>query len=162
MTEHEVTVHTFREDTFFPKIERVVATILARDKVVTPIDVLVKMGLLDSKRLDDWRRGEVPFLEMVIDCNLNRLTRLLQILRFHAHELNLIPSVTVYKQRGKDPKRYLQFTKMGNPQLEEAYSRHFVWPGKGPFHPPDRTIKRPHNRNAHWETHKDGSQNQTP
>ena len=36
---------------------------------------------------------------------------------------------------GKGPKQRLRFTKTGDANLEEAYARHFVWPGKGPFHP---------------------------
>ena len=60
----------------------------------------------------------------------------LRILRFHAHDLKLMPSTTAYMRWGKGPKKRLRFTKTGDPKLEEAYSRHFVWPGKGPFHPP--------------------------
>jgi hypothetical protein len=78
----------------------------------------------------------VPYLERVIDCNLPRLSRVLRILRFHAHDLNLKPSMTVYMRWGKGPKQRLRFTRTGDPNLEEAYSRHFVWPGNGPFHPP--------------------------
>jgi hypothetical protein len=37
---------------------------------------------------------------------------------------------------GKGRKHRLGFTKTGDPKLEEAYARHFVWPGKGQFHPP--------------------------
>lgn len=130
------TVDTFRDDPLFPRIERAVAAILAEGKVVAPVDVLVGMDLLSSEGLEDWRRGRVPYLEKVIDCNLTRLSRLLRILRFHAHDLNLVPSVTVYNRWGKGPRRALCFTKTGEPRLEEAYARHFVWPGKGPFHPP--------------------------
>ena len=36
----------------------------------------------------------------------------------------------------KGPKQRLRFTKTRDPGLEKAYARHFVWPGKGPFHPP--------------------------
>jgi hypothetical protein len=75
----------------------------------------------------------VPYLERVIHCNLTRLSRLLRILRFHAHELKLVPSSTVYMRWGKGPKQRLRFTKSGDPKLEEACGRHFVWPGKGPF-----------------------------
>ena len=99
-------------------------------RVGDPVDVLVHMGLLGPKRLEDWRRGRVPYLEKVIDCNLNRLSKLLRILRFHAHDLKLVPSTTVYVQWGKGPKQRLLFTKTGDRKLEEAYSRHFVWPGK--------------------------------
>jgi hypothetical protein len=35
---------------------------------------------------------------------------------------------------GKGPKRWLQFTKTGDPKVEEAYATHFVWPGKGLFY----------------------------
>ena len=83
-----------------------------------------------------WRRGRVPYLERVINCNLTRLSRLLRILRFHAHDLNLKPSWTAYMRWGKGPKQRLRFTKTGEQKLEEAYATHFVWPGKGPFHPP--------------------------
>lgn len=65
-----------------------------------------------------------------------RLSRLLRILRYHAHDLRLAPSATVYRRWGKGPKQRLRFTKTGDPKLEEAYARHFVWLGKGPFHLP--------------------------
>jgi len=42
----------------------------------------------------------------------------------------------MYMRWGKGPKQQLRFTKTGDGKLEEAYSLHFVWPGKGPFHPP--------------------------
>jgi hypothetical protein len=133
-----VSVETFRDDPLYPKIVRAVAAILQNGKVVAPVDVLVKMDLLAPGRLEDWRRGRVPYLEKVINCNLTRLSRLLRILRFHAHDLRLVPSTTVYMKWGKGPKRRLRFTKTGDSKLEEAYSRHFVWPGKGSFHPPVR------------------------
>jgi hypothetical protein len=127
---------TFREDPLYPKIVRVMAAILQSGKVVAPVDVLVGMDLLAPEHLKDWRYGRVPYLEKVINCNLTRLSRLLRILRFHAHDLKLVPSVTVYKRWGKGPKRRLRFTKTGDPKIEESYARHFVWPGKGLFHPP--------------------------
>jgi len=129
------TVATYRDDPLYPRIERAVARILANGKVVAPVDVLVGMGLLAPEKLEDWRRGRVRYLEAVINCNLMRLSRILWILRFHAHDLNLVPSFTAYVRWGKGPKQRLRFTKTGDANLEEAYARHFVWPGKGPFHP---------------------------
>lgn len=129
-------VSAYREDPLYPRIVRAVETILQHGKVVAPVDVLIGMGLLKAEHLEDWRRGRVPYLEQVIHCNLTRLSRLLRILRFHAHYLKLVPSVTVYMRWGKGPKQRLRFTKTGEPKIEEAYARHFVWPGKGPFHPP--------------------------
>jgi hypothetical protein len=131
-----VTVTTFCSHPLYPRIERVVAAILKAGKVVTPIDVLVGMDLLTRDDVEDWRRGRVAYLERVIRCNLTRLSRLLRILRFHVHNLNLVPSATVYMRHGKGPKQRLRFTKSGDAKLEAAYATHFVWPGKGSFHAP--------------------------
>jgi hypothetical protein len=132
----ELSLETYRDDPLYPRIARAVERILARGKVVAPVDVLVRMGLLAPKRLEDWRRGRVPYLEKVIDCNLTRLSRLLRILQFHAHDLKLVPSMTAYNRWGKGPMQRLRFTKTGDRKLEEVYRRHFVWPGRQPFHPP--------------------------
>ncbi len=94
-------VEDFRADPLLPKIERAVASILAKGNVVAPVDVLVAMHLLAPDGLEDWLRGRVPYLEQVIRCNLTRLSRLLRILRFHAHDLNLVPTQAEYHRRGK-------------------------------------------------------------
>ena len=135
-TRPTVSIDTYRDDPLYPRIERAVEKLLARGKVVAPIEVLLHMRLLEPGQIEDWRRGRAPCLEKVIGCNLTRLSRLLRILRFYAHDLNLVPSGTVYMRRGKGPKTRLRFTKTGEPKLEEAYARHFVWPGKGPFRRP--------------------------
>ena len=138
-----VSVDHYRDDPLYPRIVQAVEPLLARGKVVAPVDVLIGMGLLDPAKLEGWRRGRIPFLEEIIDCNLTRLSRLLRILRFHAHDLKLVPSATAYMRWGKGPRQRLRFTKTGDGKLEEAYSRHFVWPGKGPFHPPVPGPKSP-------------------
>jgi len=51
------TVASYRDDPLYPRIERAVTSILAKGKVVAPVDVLVNMGLLTPETLDDWRRG---------------------------------------------------------------------------------------------------------
>jgi hypothetical protein len=128
----KLSVDTYCNDSLYPRIIHSVAAILQSGNVVAPVDVLVGMGLLTVERLDDWRRGQVPYLEQAIDCNLTRLARLLRILRFHAHDLNLVPSVTAYMRSGRGPKERLRFTKTGDRKLEQVYATHFVWPGKGP------------------------------
>ena len=130
------TITSYRDDPLYPRIARAVDALLSSGNVVTPVDVLIGMGLLTREQLEDWRRGRMPYLERIIDCNLARLGRLLRILRFHAHDLNLEPSWTAYMRWGKGPKQRLRFSKSGDPKVEEAYATHFVWPGKGPFHPP--------------------------
>lgn len=132
----QVGVDNYRDDPLYPRIVRAVVPLLERGKVVAPVDVLVDMGLLEREHLEDWRRGRTPYLERVIDCNLSRLSRLLRILRFHAHDLNLKPSPTVYVRWGKGPKQRPRFTKTGDPGVERAYSTHLSLAGEGPFHPP--------------------------
>ena len=129
----QVIVDDFRADPMFPKIERVVADLLVNGNVVTPIDVLVSMGLLTPTHLNDWRFGRVPCLEGVVTANLTRLSRLLRILGHYAHDLNLKPSWTAYMRYGKGPKQRLRFSKTGDPGLEKAYATHFIWSGKAPF-----------------------------
>jgi hypothetical protein len=48
------TVNDFRRDPMFPRIERAVAAILADGKVVVPVAVLVKMGMLAPRDLENW------------------------------------------------------------------------------------------------------------
>lgn len=84
------------------------------------------MGLLEQRDLDQWRNARVPYLEKVIKCNLAKASRILRILRLHAHDLNLKPSITVYQRKIDGRKIPLQFSKSGEKNLEEAYSRHFV------------------------------------
>ncbi|MBE2253386.1 MAG: hypothetical protein IAE78_27910 [Myxococcus sp.] len=122
----------FKADPLYPRIVRAVDGLLRRGNVVAPIEVLVEMELVRREQLEDWRRGRVAFLEGVINCNLSRLGRLLRILRFHAHEVNLKPGWTAYMRWGRAKQR-LRFTKTGEPKLEEIYATHLVWPGKMPF-----------------------------
>jgi hypothetical protein len=121
-----VSLETYRDDKYYPKIVDAVACILNRRDFVSPIDVLVEIGLLDDENVTRWKRGDVDYLERAIQCNLSKASRILRILRFHAHDLNLGPSITVYKHG----RRMLQFSKSGARPLEEAYSRHFVVIGK--------------------------------
>lgn len=120
----------------FSRIERAVLEILATEKVVAPLEVLVRMGVLRAEDVEAWRFGRVPFLEQVIQGNLSKLRRFLRILGFFCHDLKLTARQTAYMRWGKGPKRPIRFTKTGEPRLERIYARHFVWPGKGPFQLP--------------------------
>jgi hypothetical protein len=71
--------------------------------------------------------------EQVVHCHLSRPSRLLRTLRFNAHDLNLVPTQTMYRRHRNGPKQALRFTKTGDPNLEAAYARHFVWPGRHGF-----------------------------
>lgn len=102
--------------------------ILSEKGFVAPVEVFVHLKLLSRADLADWRFGRVPYLEKVIHCNLSKGGRILRLLRFHAHDLNLKPSHTAYVKWGKGKRSPLRFSKTGDPNLEEAYSRHFISP----------------------------------
>jgi hypothetical protein len=125
----KVTVDNYREDKYYPKVVRAVEAILAKGDVVTPIDVFVHMDLLRKTDVESWRFGRVPYLEKVIHCSLGKASRILRILRMHVHDLNMRPSQTAYVKWGKGHRTPLRFSKAGDPNLEEAYSRHFLAPG---------------------------------
>src|SRR5207253_7280194 len=48
-TMKQVTVITYRQDPYYPRVVRAVANILARADVVAPVDVLLEMGNLTPK-----------------------------------------------------------------------------------------------------------------
>jgi hypothetical protein len=123
----------YRHDPLYVRVASATEAILRRGRVVTPVEVLIAMSLLTREHLEDWRRGRIPYLERVINCNLPRLARLLRILRFHAGEIHLKPSFTAYMRWGRGPKSRLRFTKTGDPGLEEAYATHFVGRGSEPL-----------------------------
>ncbi|MFC1788978.1 hypothetical protein ACFLZE_03590 [Thermodesulfobacteriota bacterium] len=122
-----VTVNTYRKDKYYPRVVRAVGKILVCADVVAPTEILIEMGNLSKKNYEAWRKGQVPFLERVFEGNLSKANRILRIIGFHAHDLNMVPKITHYHQWGKGKKRALQFSKSGDKKLEEAYSRHYLW-----------------------------------
>jgi hypothetical protein len=125
----KATVANYRDDKYYPRVVRAVEAILAAGDVVTPIDVFVQMELLSKADVEEWRFGRIPYLEKVIRCSLGKTSRILRLLRMHIHDLDMRPSQTAYVQWGKGPRTPLRFSKSGDPNLEEAYSRHFLAPG---------------------------------
>lgn len=118
----KITLSNYRDDKYYQRVVAAVAVLLEHDTVVRPIEVFAQMGILDKRDVTRWRLRQVPYLEKVVACNLEKASRILRILRLHAHDLNLKPSFTHYKAKGAT----LRFTKSGDPNLEEAYSNHFV------------------------------------
>ena len=122
----KVTLQNYKKDKYYPKIVIAVKKELDIKKYVSPIDVFKNMDLLDIEHVENWKNGRTPYLEKVIKCNLNKASRILGILRYHAHDLNLKPSLTSYTRKTKSRKFKLQFSKSGESRIEESYSRHFV------------------------------------
>jgi hypothetical protein len=95
---------------------------------VSAVDVLINMGLLQPVHVQDWRKGSIPFLEQVIQGNLNKITFTMKCFRSWAREKGLKPSQTQYLARTSGPKRELRFSKSGDPQIEAAYQTHYISP----------------------------------
>jgi hypothetical protein len=90
----KVTISTYRKDKYHPRVVRAFACILNRTNVVAPVDVFIEMGNLSKKNHDNWRQGKVLYLERLIEGNLSKANRVLRIIGFHAHDLNMVPSAT--------------------------------------------------------------------
>jgi hypothetical protein len=126
----KITVANYRQDPYYAKIVRVVEDLLREKGFVAPLELFIRMDLLSPESAENWRRGRVPYLERVIRCNLSKASRILRILRMHAHDLDLKPSSTVYKRWTKGSRPLLRFSKTGDHNIEAAYARHFVSPRK--------------------------------
>ena len=126
----KITVANYKQDAYYAPIVRAVENLLREKGFVAPVELFIRMDLLSPEAAEDWRRGRISYLERVIRCNLGKASRILNILRMHAHDLDLKPSLTVYKRWTKSSRPLLRFSKTGDHNIEEAYARHFVSPCK--------------------------------
>ena len=120
----------YKQDAYYAPIVKAVENLLREKGSVAPVELFIRMDLLSPESAEDWRRGRISYLERVIRCNLSKASRILRILRMHAHDLDLKPSLTVYKRWTKGSRPLLRFSKTGDHNIEEAYARHFVSPRK--------------------------------
>jgi len=126
----KITVANYQRDPYYAAIVRVVEDLLREKGFVAPVELFIRMDLLSPESAENWRRGRIPYLERVIRCNLGKAGRILRILRIVAHDLDLKPSLTVYKRWTKGSRPLLRFSKTGDHNIEAAYARHFVSPRK--------------------------------
>ena len=103
----KVAVSTYHKDKYYPRVIRAIAKVLSKSDVVAPIEVLIEMGNLSKKNHEAWRKGQVPYLERVFEGSLSKANRILRIIGFHAHDLNMVPRNTRYHQWGKGKNRAL-------------------------------------------------------
>ena len=123
----KITGSNYKKDKLYPAVACAIAEIMKTEDVITTVDVLMRMDRIDKKAYEDWRFGRIPYLERVLLGSLGKANRILRILRLHAESLQLVPSQTVYRKWGKGKKRIiLRFSKSGDPNLEKAYSTHYL------------------------------------
>ncbi len=121
------TVETYRQDKHYPRVVAAMTSILTRGDIVEAVDVFIEMKLLSKENYENWRRGRAPYLEAVVNAGLGKLSTILRLIGFHAHDLKMVPCPTVYHQWGKGRKRILRFSKTGIKRMETVYSRNYKW-----------------------------------
>lgn len=118
----KIGVNEYKANVLYPRIVNAVSECLESSEFVTPIDVFIKLDYLSADDYRRWKSGQIEYLERVVKCNLSKAGTVLRILRFHGHDLNLYPSITIYKHKSK----MLRFSKSGDPNVEKAYSTHLL------------------------------------
>ncbi|WP_433793982.1 DUF2293 domain-containing protein [Actinoplanes sp. CA-252034] len=98
---------------------------LARQRQVSPVDVLTAMGWLPPGRVTDWRQGRAPDLESIAAVSPGRLTDALEVFRRWVDGRGLRPSEIDYVAAARD-RRPLRFTADGDPEREAAYRTHWM------------------------------------
>lgn len=109
------------------RVARAAKALLERQQYVSPVDLLVSLGWLTPAQVDDWRRGRVTCLERVVQANLHKLSTAMRHLRRWATDQSLNPRETVYVAHTRNRGR-LRFSVSGKPDIERAYSTHWVSP----------------------------------
>ena len=110
------------------RVVRAAEAALADHSYVSAIDVLLGMGLLAQSNLQAWRKGQVPFLEQVMQGNLHKISSSMKMFHGWAREKGLTPSETQYVRRTRSGTVELIFSKSRDPEIEKAYRTHFLSP----------------------------------
>jgi hypothetical protein len=87
--------------------------------------VLVGIGWLDPGAVERWRRGQIDYLERVVQTNLSRISGAMKLFRSWATAKGLTASETSYVAR-KPSRQTLRFSKSGHPTIEKLYRTHWV------------------------------------
>ena len=124
----KITLANYRQDRHYARIVKATEDLLRERGFVAPVELFVRMELLSAESVEDWRRGRISYLERAIRCNLSKASRILRILRMHAHDLDLKPLLTTYKRWTRGPRTLLRFSKTGDRGVEDAYARHYLAP----------------------------------
>jgi hypothetical protein len=109
------------------RVVRAAEAALAERGYVSAVDVLVGVGWLPPRRVDEWRHGRIDCLEGATAADPDRLSDAMGILGRFASARRLVPSETDYLSRTRDRRR-LRFSVSGAEAVERAYRTHWVSP----------------------------------
>src|SRR5260221_9457163 len=98
---------------------------LAAQGYVSPIDVLVGIGWLDARAVEQWRRGEIDCLEGAVQTGLPRILEAMNLLQSWASGSGLSASPTHHVARSPQ-RQTLRFSRSGDPAIETMHRTHWV------------------------------------
>jgi hypothetical protein len=108
------------------RVRMAAQAVLSKQKYVSSIDVLIGVGWLDSAAVTSWRKGQVDYLERVVNANLSRISEAMKMFRAWAVARNLVASETRYVRHTRGGRPPLRFSKSGHPSIEKQYRTHWV------------------------------------
>lgn len=97
------------------QVKTAMASVLARDGVLTYPTLLIELGYMLPRDQEAWRSGQVPYLEQVVRANLTKLARIQTAVRRQARAQGLVRLV----QRQPNGRRY---SKNNHPFVETEYN----------------------------------------
>jgi hypothetical protein len=100
---------------------------LNHQKHVSPVDVLMGMGMLPQFHFERWQRGQVPDLESSIQCGARKLDDTMKLFLTWARERGLKPHPSSYtiRDRGGET-RPLKVSASGDPEIERIFTTRWV------------------------------------
>jgi hypothetical protein len=107
------------------RVDKAAEAALAAQGYVSSIDVLVGIGWLDAGKVEQWRRGQIDYLERVVQSNLSRISEAMKLFRSWAARRGLFASSTDYIAR-RPGRQALRFSRSGHPTIEALYGTHWV------------------------------------
>ena len=123
----KITIENYKDDKYYPEVEKAFAQVLAKGDVVATVEVLIELEILSRTDYEVWRLGKCAFLEKMMAGNLSKANRVMKIFVLHAKELKMLANTNFYNKWGNDRKELLDFSKSGNKRIEDSYSIHYLW-----------------------------------
>ena len=108
------------------KVHSAMYALIKTKNVVSPVEVLIEIGVLSKTDYENWRAGKIPYLERACKTNLSKLSFVNREIRAFARKNNLKPSLTDYRKWGKGRPDRLRFSKSGNEHIEKQYATHYI------------------------------------
>ena len=113
----KITVENYKNDKYYDRVKNSIHKLLLTKNEISIINIFMEMSLLTEKNYFEWYKGNIPYLEKVINCNLSKINRILRIIGYYCHDLNLGQKYNSYKHNRK----ILKFSKTGDENIEKFY-----------------------------------------